>query len=178
MKLTATCKSLKEVTEMNLARLHLISAHDTTLSTMMASWSIWDGRLAPYASMLILESYHVEEKDTGSNVTHAFRLLYNGQIITSKFPGCPDHSELCDLNIFLDYIQPFSMRDRNCNGKKDIGPTASPSFTFQSAIFLIIGFCITGSTATYFAMSRMHRKMGVHSIFGYRLAPSKSDWVS
>jgi hypothetical protein len=176
MKLTATCKSLKEVTEMNLARLHLISAHDTTLSSMMASWSIWDGRLAPYASMLIFESYHVVEKDTGSNITHAIRLLYNGQIITSKFPGCPDYSELCDLNIFLDYIQPFSMRDRNCNGKEDIRPlTASPSFTFQSAIFIILGFYIIGSTATYFAMSRMHRKIGVQSISGYRLAQRNSD---
>lgn len=157
LKLTSTCNSLEEAAEMNLTRFNLISGHDTTLSTIMASWNVWDGRLAPYSSMLVLESYYVIEKATLSNITHVFRLLYNGQIITSKFPGCFNSTQLCDLNVFLNYVAPFAIRDRSCKRREGGVARVTTYLSLKGIMLHAIGSYIIGSIATYLALSRMDR---------------------
>lgn len=153
LKPTKECTSLQDVSEKNLTRLHLISGHDSTLMPIMASWNVWNSRWVPYASMLVLESYYVETSSTKES--HAFRLIYNGQVITSKFPGCPTDSQLCDLNVFLNHVEPFATRSRDCKVKKDgsVALTKS-SLSLKWLIVVTIGSCLLGSLATYFAIRK------------------------
>lgn len=166
LRLSRNCTDLKDVSDMNLTRLHLISGHDSTLMPIMASWNVWDGQWAPYASMLIIESYTILEKLDSSNATHVFRLLYNGEVITHKFPGCIDSSQLCDLDIFFNVVEPFAARDRDCSTIfHDEDTSAIPLvLSLKWAILFTIGACLLSSVATYFAISRIHNKKLVYSM--------------
>ena len=44
----------------------------------------------------------------------AFRLLYNGRILTNLVEGCPAESELCDMKIFLDIVGSIATRSPDC----------------------------------------------------------------
>jgi hypothetical protein len=167
LKLARNCSSLNNVFDTNLTRLHLISGHDSTLMPIMASWNVWDGRWASYASMLIVETHYVSEKTNSSNATHVFRLLYNGKVITSKFPGCLGGSQLCDLDVFLSYVEPFATRDRDCKSKLSYERGIfMPSYYLSLiwALFFMIGSCLAGSFATYFVMHKMNLKTLMYSM--------------
>ena len=42
----------------------------------------------------------------------AFRLIYNGEVITDRIDLCPDGLELCSLDILFQTIGPFANNDR------------------------------------------------------------------
>ena len=42
----------------------------------------------------------------------AFRLLYNGKVITGRLENCPASSDLCSLDVLLDIVGPFATYDR------------------------------------------------------------------
>jgi Histidine phosphatase superfamily (branch 2) len=95
------------------AKLALFSGHDTTLMPLLASLGpdVWDGQWAPYAASLIIEIHavHIDGRTDKKVYTtdHAFRLLYNGKVITHRVPGCPadENVELCDAVVLLKQIQ-------------------------------------------------------------------------
>lgn len=46
---------------------------------------------------------------------YAFRLIFNGKILTPLVPGCHPDLELCDINILKSIVMPFARRNMNCN---------------------------------------------------------------
>jgi hypothetical protein len=45
----------------------------------------------------------------------AFRLIYNGKILTHLIDGCPPKAELCDVTHFLNLVEPMATRDLDCS---------------------------------------------------------------
>jgi ubiquitin-like domain-containing CTD phosphatase 1 len=53
----------------------------------------------------------------------AFRLLSDGEVLTSKIKGCPADADLCDVQVLLDRVIPFATTNRNCARKPKSSPT-------------------------------------------------------
>ena len=99
-----------------------------------------------------------------------FRLLYNGDVYTSRIKGCPKDHDICDIDVLLDRIEPFAKRDRpDCamssdavlqdqGGTAQQNQSAIPSST--GGILLLLGVVVVsalfGATigATYTQRSR------------------------
>ena len=101
------------------AKFALFSAHDSTLLPLLASLGAWkiEDWWPSYASMMIIEVHEINfdgKTDTAMYKSdHAFRLIYNGQVWTSRIEGCPAEPEqFCDLTILFDLTEP--MIHRNC----------------------------------------------------------------
>lgn len=100
-------------------KLALFSGHDTTLAPLLVSLgpNVWNGEWPPYASMLIIEIHEIIDGATDRSIyksDFAFRLLFNGKVLTSNMDGCPAEADLCDVQILLDQVTPFATRDRDC----------------------------------------------------------------
>ena len=103
-------------------KLALFSGHDTTLMPILATLGpdVWSGtEWAPYASMILIEIYEMHGDSKGSSATfpsgYAFRLIYNGAVLTSRMEGCNANTELCDSTVLLDQIMPFAIfEERDC----------------------------------------------------------------
>lgn len=99
-------------------KLALFSGHDTTLMPILATLGrdVWSGlEWPPYASMLLIEVYEMSYEGEQSEFSsgYAFRLIYNGQVLTSRMNGC--NSELCDSKVLVDQVMPFAMfEERDC----------------------------------------------------------------
>lgn len=75
----------------------------------------------------------------------AFRLIYNGKVITSRMDGCPSDSELCDAQVLLQRVKPFATRSRNCARKtKSIFISSKPnvSATVESGHWIMSFFAL------------------------------------
>jgi hypothetical protein len=44
----------------------------------------------------------------------AFRLIYNGRVLTSQVAGCPEDSELCDAKYLMERVEPIAIRKVDC----------------------------------------------------------------
>lgn len=94
----------------------LYSAHDSTLMALLAhldeaKHSFWDAtEWPPYASMFLIELYNVTmsepflgtEESNWYDTGVAFRLLFNGEVMTDSLEGCQD--ELCDIAILILHL--------------------------------------------------------------------------
>jgi hypothetical protein len=113
-------------------KLALFSGHDTTLMPILATLGqdVWSGlEWAPYASMILIEVYDVQvssSKDDPSEFPsgYAFRLIYNGVVLTSRMDGCS--AELCDSQVLVDQVMPFAMFE-----ERDCAPTQAESEAFD-----------------------------------------------
>jgi hypothetical protein len=56
----------------------------------------------------------------------AFRVVYNGGVITDRMDGCEEGAELCDLDRLVAHLNTFAATDRDCKKKGD-GPTGAPT---------------------------------------------------
>jgi len=96
-------------------KLALFSGQDTTLIPLLASlgW-VYDERWPPYASMLLIEIHEInlDGRKTAQKYASdfAFRLIYNGQVITKLF--CRGNRELCDVQLLLYSVSKFAIRER------------------------------------------------------------------
>eukprot|EP00808_Paulinella_micropora_P023984 g29759.t1 len=133
-----------------LVKLLLYSAHDTSLLAVLealganSNLSHWP----PYASMLILETHSLAIPDTSRAwPSHAFRLLYNGDVITNRIAGCctdnasslcaalppgePCH--LCDADVLLSLLGSFATWNRTqaCAATQP-PPPATPAQCFST----------------------------------------------
>lgn len=67
--------------------------------------------------MILIE---IHEMSTTTNNDYpsgyAFRLLYNGEVLTSRMEGCNDNSDLCDSRILVEQVRPFAKpyKDLDC----------------------------------------------------------------
>eukprot|EP00560_Eucampia_antarctica_P008333 CAMPEP_0197826666 /NCGR_PEP_ID=MMETSP1437-20131217/3591_1 /TAXON_ID=49252 ORGANISM="Eucampia antarctica, Strain CCMP1452" /NCGR_SAMPLE_ID=MMETSP1437 /ASSEMBLY_ACC=CAM_ASM_001096 /LENGTH=611 /DNA_ID=CAMNT_0043427195 /DNA_START=140 /DNA_END=1975 /DNA_ORIENTATION=- len=160
-------------------KLALFSGHDTTIMPILASLGkkLWNGiDLIPYASMLMIEIHEILDDDNnGSDASlvlfptkRAFRVLYNGKILTSKVDGCPVDSEICDLSILMNRIQSFATNEPDCttqkqqqpnnnhpssSASKDVFVTFDTSTFFYGTICLCLLSCILSSVGTFYYLT-------------------------
>jgi hypothetical protein len=85
---------------------------------LLASLGVWnDTNWVPYASMVLLELHEMNVDGNTDNKffssNFAFRLIYNGAVITSQVDGCPLDSELCDANVLISHM----LQEGNCDRK-------------------------------------------------------------
>lgn len=153
-------------------KLALFSGHDTTILPLLNTLGpdVWDGEWTPYASMLAIEIHEIVGEPTDRNVypsNHAFRLVYNGQAITSRMEKCPSDSEMCDISVLLNRVQPFATIKRQCSSLKSVDEGGSfqasvaeteemLSTTGGIALFVIIAlsFASLGSVSTFVYLTR------------------------
>ena len=68
--------------------------------------------------MVLLEIHEMNiDRNTDRHIYRsdfAFRLLYNGEVLTSKIEDCPDDLELCDADILVQHVQQFAVLDADC----------------------------------------------------------------
>ncbi|KAL7562211.1 hypothetical protein ACA910_013466 [Epithemia clementina (nom. ined.)] len=177
------------------AKLSLFSGHDSTLIPLLASLGVWKltDWWPSYASMMLIE---VHELNFGGNTdssvyptNYAFRLLYNGQVWTSRMEGCPAEPEqFCDLDVLLKLTEP--MADRDCNlqhpepaayndhvkqaqdvlktqgGQWAVGLVAIASFLAGMLVTVAFVSCCCSSTRSSSLMSEQRRR---------RLVPDGGD---
>jgi len=156
LKQTMSVEDLDGMTEKQIPRLTLFSAHDTTIMPLLASLGrqVWDGKWTPYASMLVVESHILTTPHNDFPSNYAFRLLYNGQVLTSKIENCS--GDLCDLKVLLDLIEPFARLNRDCDSIESSIMTNTSSGQSVAAVslpvMLVYTFlcCILSSVVTFF----------------------------
>lgn len=103
--------------EANAVQLSVFSGHDTTVMPLLASLdpNLWDDKdWAPYASMIVLEIHEVLTDNALFPSKFAFRLVYNGNVLTNRVTGCPSDMELCDSDILVRRIESFATLDADC----------------------------------------------------------------
>eukprot|EP00542_Grammatophora_oceanica_P022142 CAMPEP_0194036752 /NCGR_PEP_ID=MMETSP0009_2-20130614/9116_1 /TAXON_ID=210454 /ORGANISM="Grammatophora oceanica, Strain CCMP 410" /LENGTH=639 /DNA_ID=CAMNT_0038678635 /DNA_START=42 /DNA_END=1961 /DNA_ORIENTATION=- len=109
-------------------KMAIYAGHDSTLIPLMETMGIWDGAWPPYASMLILEMHELIDGQTDRTVyksDYAFRVLFNGKVLTDRMEGCPPGEELCDVQVFLDKITPIATRNPpDCMNSHSTSPSA------------------------------------------------------
>ena len=106
---------------------------------------VWDGLVwPPYASMVLIELHEILNNDTARV---AFRLVYNGEVLTSQIPGCD--SELCDTKILIDLVSPFATRAVDCvdTTEEDIDPVivAKSMLSKTGGVLLVILVVFVGA---------------------------------
>lgn len=160
-------------------KLALFSGHDTTLMPILATLGeeVWNGEeWAPYASMIQVEIHEIldsdlKEKDFPSG--YAFRLIYNGKVLTSKMDGCDADSELCDSQVLVKQVAPFAKyMERDCvstaAGETDeglIGEMESATKSLVDApggltalVALTLSSMMVGALVTWYVMRRQMRQ--------------------
>ena len=161
------------------SKLAIFSGHDTTLMPLLASLGprVFDGTWPPYASMIAIEMHQVNLDGTKDKqlypTDYAFRLVYNGQVITSRMDGCHEDAELCDAEILFSQLESFATRARNCSRQDAIVEEYSGTVSqAESALFstsngvlavvmLVLGI-FAGSLVTYLVLaSRIGGKGGI-----------------
>lgn len=130
----AVTEDSRSKTDGQAPRFHLVSAHDTTVSALLSTlggavWNVTDW--PPYAAMVVLEVHEIVGGRTNQNIfssDFAFRLLYNGRVLTTTVPGCDPHADLCDITVLYNILHPFASRSRDC------APRNSPKHPWQEHI--------------------------------------------
>ena len=98
----------------------LFSGHDETVVPVLVTLGekVWDGELAPYASMVAIELHEVDVEGGHARSLQwpqlAFRLVYNGDVLTHLMDNCPSDSQLCDVQVLLDTIDTFATASPDC----------------------------------------------------------------
>jgi len=62
--------------------------------------TIIDSMGIPQSSQLLIEHHYIHD-----NQRHAFRLLWNGKVITDRVAGCELSSDLCDLDVLFHHFE-------------------------------------------------------------------------
>jgi len=102
-------------------KLALFAGHDTTLMPLLASLGpdLWkDTDWASYASMMLIEIHELIDGRSEATIytsKFAFRLLYNGKILTPMVNGCHEACELCDIVHLKTILDPIARRDVDCS---------------------------------------------------------------
>ena len=155
-------------------KLALFSGHDTTLMPILATLGeqVWSGKeWSPYASMLQIEVHDVLDTDERYPSGYAFRLIYNGNVLTSKMDECSD-SDLCDAQVLVKQVMSFASKyeDANCAAKvqpankstmgdmKDVTVNllSTPGGALTILLLVLISMAL-GSATTCFIMRRRFR---------------------
>jgi len=137
-------------------KLAIFSAHDLSILPLLATLGkeVWDGEeWAPYASLMVIELHDIILDSPSAAVTtlypsgKAFRLAYNGDVLTSRMEGCPADLELCDISVLLDRVLSFATTDRDCDASAPTPNDTQPKYPVDDAIAALLptpdGTCVT-----------------------------------
>lgn len=141
-------------------KLALFSGHDTTLMPLLATIDVFDGTWPPYASMVILEVHRLNLQDETFSSGHAFRLLYNGKVITDRLIECD--TELCDLAVLTNRVASFATRQWNCtlqhNAASRVELAPEEPIGIWAVGLLAVGSALLGSLCTYLYVAGQRRQ--------------------
>ncbi|GKY92818.1 hypothetical protein MPSEU_000251400 [Mayamaea pseudoterrestris] len=153
-------------------KLSLVSGHDTTIMPLLMSLGprVFDRKWTPYASHLVLEIHKLEaDRDLILfKSDFAFRLLYNGKILTPLMDGCSEDLQLCDAQVLVAQVQPFATRELNCQVDKGFVAlprertsdwTRTPSDDVAVVVLSLLS-ALVGSLLTYLYMARVASTRG------------------
>eukprot|EP00986_Skeletonema_menzelii_P012906 scaffold7298_cov150-Skeletonema_menzelii.AAC.6 len=156
-------------------KLALFSGHDTTLMPILATLGeqVWSGKeWSPYASMLQIEIHKLLDTDERYTSGYAFRLIYNGNVLTSKMDEC-SAVDLCDVQVLVKQVMSFASNyeDGNCAAKvqtakeSKIGEMKDVTVNLFSTpvgvtmvLLLVVVSMALGSVTTCFIIRRRLRK--------------------
>lgn len=93
---------LSDLTENGKPRLsiHMSGAEYIASFLAVLCGTIIDSMGIPQSSQLLIEHHYIHD-----NQRHAFRLLWNGKVITDRVAGCELSSDLCDLDVLLHHFK-------------------------------------------------------------------------
>ena len=132
-------------------KLALFSGHDSTLQPLLASLgeNVWDGKLwSPYASSMLIELHNVSGDDPTfkGKTKYMFRIVYNGEAVTSRMDDCPSDSDLCDASVLIDLVTPFAtIVDRDCKSSINDNDAYSSVLATEELLTTPGGILIFGS---------------------------------
>jgi len=156
-------------------KLALFSGHDTTLMPILATLGeqVWSGKeWSPYASMLQIEIHEVLDTDERYPSGYAFRLIYNGNVLTSKMDECSDY-DLCDAQVLVKQVMSFASKYEDANCAAKVQPTKESKMNEMKDVtvnllstqgggllilLLVVISMALGSVITFFIMRRRIRK--------------------
>jgi len=175
-------------------KLALFSAHDSTLHMLLASLGndifsngdFW----APFASYFVIELHDVIiEGDGNENIAgsadslfptgKAFRLVFNGQVLTSKIEGCSnddnsnnesnsngngdndDDLELCDVSKLIQVLRPFAVSERSCDKVNNSTKEEVRQMSVAAGVGISIVSGLLGSLFTFYYLTRRFPSMSI-----------------
>ena len=137
-------------------KLALFAGHDTTLMPLLATLGLWkDTEWAGYASMMLIEIHEIIDGRSDPDIytsSFAFRLLYNGKILTPMVDGCHPDAELCDIVHLKAIVDPIATRDTDCSVRSqapDDSPTSNASSDGTEQPSFWSSFTMTTSSALF-----------------------------
>ena len=71
-----------------------------SLAAVLCGSSLDNSMGAPSASQILIEHHFMMDSQR-----HAFRLLWNGRVVTNRVTGCGSSSELCDLSVLFGHFK-------------------------------------------------------------------------
>ena len=92
----------------------------------------------------------------------AFRLIYNGKILTGQVPGCSLDLELCDVKFLIGRVEPIAVRKVDCgisaaerrvNATRIDKPLFSTTWGILSAILAIGMGAFAGATIVTYKLT-------------------------
>jgi len=122
-------------------KLAVYSGYDSTIMQLLASLGedVWDGLVwPPYASMLLVEIHELLDDDRNKTLFEsksAFRLIYNGRVLTDQVPGCTEDLELCDVKFLTARVEPFAVRKVDCD---DVAVDHASTIRIEKPLFSTI----------------------------------------
>ena len=85
----------------------------------------------------------------------AFRLVYNGNVLTWLMDGCPQYSHLCDMSVFHNRVSRFATRkNHGCGVEEGTEDTeaASSDLSPRFVIGSMLSSFVVGSMVTFLVM--------------------------
>ncbi|KAL3816954.1 hypothetical protein ACHAXA_001782, partial [Cyclostephanos tholiformis] len=184
-------------------KLGLFSGHDTTLMPILATLGdkVWPGtEWSPYASMVLIEIHEINATAhhlmTVYPSGYAFRIIYNGEALTSRMDGCD--SDLCDSRVLVEVVSPFAKPydDADCASSSPSSGTSTdgdlmtemeratrdmlvaPGGAWAIA-FLVVSSMVMGGVLMWFLMRQERRKYesyaGGDSVMGLSMRVMDED---
>jgi hypothetical protein len=152
------------------SKMAVYSGHDTTLIQLLSSLGVWDpADWPPYASLMLIEIHEMVDDSYDKTMFtsgFAFRLIYDGKVLTPSVEGC-DGEELCDAQVLLDHLTPIANRTIDCSlsldesyGSGESAMKIAKSILSDTAgiiliLVVIMLSALLGSTGTYFYLTGM-----------------------
>ena len=122
--------------------------------------------------MVQIEIHDIIKENAAFPSGYAFRLIYNGEALTSKMDGCPKQSDMCDSQVLLRRVFPFAkFEERNCASSKtsassetimdEMKTAAGDMVNEPGGIFLMVLIAVVsmalGGVITFFFLRRHSR---------------------
>lgn len=132
-------------------KFSLYAGHDLTLMPFLASIGLLRKEWVTYAAAVVIELHEVgtdgPKDDNIFKTNHAFRLLYNGKVMTQEIDGCPVNVELCGFEVLVNLIDSFATNYENCAVTNETPTTDLPEEEIMDEANLVPAGGVRGSAS-------------------------------